>query len=338
MNKNIFQNKTNDNFLNKKKITYFPPKKINQSINPITSISSPSFNKNSIYDQISHSNKSLGNIKNKDNLLELEKNEIKSLNNNNERSKEKPIENKNIKNVQMYLDKYKIKDLNDEEINNLEYEEAIIIDKRTYFQYYYSLLKKKNLILFAFLPSNDYNLSVIKISLLLLSFSLCFTINGFFFSDETMNKINEDKGAYEIIFQIPQILYSTVISAVINMILKTLSLSEKQILSIKMEKDYLIAQKKSNSIKSCLKIKLAIFFILSFILMLFFWYFISCFCAVYKNTQMILINDTLISFALSMLYPFGLNLLPGMFRIPALRAIKKDKKCLYKAGSLVALI
>ncbi len=143
MNKNIFQNKTNDNFLNKKKITYFPPKKINQSINPITSISSPSFNKNSIYDQISHSNKSLGNIKNKDNLLELEKNEIKSLNNNNERSKEKPIENKNIKNVQMYLDKYKIKDLNDEEINNLEYEEAIIIDKRTYFQYYYSLLKKK---------------------------------------------------------------------------------------------------------------------------------------------------------------------------------------------------
>ena len=338
MNKNIFQNKTNDNFLNKKKITYFPPKKINQSINPITSISSPSFNKNSIYDQISHSNKSLGNIKNKDNLLELEKNEIKSLNNNNERSKEKPIENKNIKNVQMYLDKYKIKDLNDEEINNLEYEEAIIIDKRTYFQYYYSLLKKKNLILFVFLPSNDYNLSVIKISLLLLSFSLCFTINGFFFSDETMNKINEDKGAYEIIFQIPQILYSTVISAVINMILKNLSLSEKQILSIKKEKNCLKAQEKAKSIKKCLKIKLVFFFILSFLLILFFWYFISCFCAAYKNTQIILIKDTLISFALSLLYPFGLNLFPGMFRIPAIRAINKDNKCLYKISILLALL
>ena len=153
----------------------------------------------------------------------------------------------------------------------------------------------------------------IKISLLLLSFSLYFTINGFFFCDETMNIINEDKGVYNIIYQIPQILYSTVISAVINMILKKLSLSEKQILSIKMEKDYLLAQKRSNSIKRCLKIKLALFFILSLILMLFFWYFISCFCAVYKNTQIILINDTLVSFALSMLYPFGLNLFPGMF-------------------------
>ena len=192
--------------------------------------------------------------------------------------------------------------------------------------------------IFAFLPSNDYNLIAIKGSLLLLSFSLYFTINGFFFSDETMNKINEDKGAYDFIYQIPQILYSTVISAIINMVLKRLSLSEKQILSIKLEKDYLIAQKKSKTMKMYLKIKLALFFILNFILMLFFWYFISCFCAVYKNTQIVLIKDTLVSFALSMVYPFGLNLLPGMFRLPALRSKNKNKKCLYKISGLIALI
>ena len=122
------------------------------------------------------------------------------------------------------------------------------------------------------------------------------------------------------------------------MVLKILSLSEKQILSIKLEKDYLIAQKKSKIMKMYLKIKLALFFILNFILMLFFWYFISCFCAVYKNTQIILIKDTLVSFALSLLYPFGLNLIPGMFRISALKAIKKDKECLYKISGLIASI
>ena len=74
------------------------------------------------------------------------------------------------------------------------------------------------------------------------------------------------------------------------------------------------------------------------ILMLFFWYFISCFCSVYINTQKILIKDTLISFCLSMLYPFGLNLLPGFFRIPALRAKKRDQKYLYNASLLIALI
>ena len=81
-----------------------------------------------------------------------------------------------------------------------------------------------------------------------------------------------------------------------------------------------------------------IFFIFNFLLILFFWYFISCFCSVYKKTQIILINDTLISFGLSMIYPFGLNLLPGLFRIPSLRVKKKDKECLYKVSTLFSLI
>ena len=39
-----------------------------------------------------------------------------------------------------------------------------------------------------------------------------------------------------------------------------------------------------------------------------------------------------------MLYPIGLNLLPGFFRIPALRAKNKDKQCLYKISKIIALI
>ena len=284
------------------------------------------------------------------NLVDFKNNKGKILKNKKNNNKIKPSnqKNKNPKVIsfkpnnkttnQIKSEKPKIIDLNDEEMNTLEYEIAIKIDKRTYFQYYISLLKKKQLIIFAFYPANDYNLMAVKISLLLLAFSLYFTINGFFFSDETMNKINEDKGAYDILFQIPSILYSTIISAVINMILKRLSLSEKQIINIKMEKDFLRAQKKSKEINKCIKIKLGIFFILSFILMIFFWYFIVCFCAVYKNTQMILIKDTLLSFALSMVYPFLVYLFPGMFRIPSLRAHKKDKKCLYKISSIIALI
>ena len=230
------------------------------------------------------------------------------------------------------------KNYNDQELNTLEYEFAIIIDKRTYFQYYWSLLKKKQLILFTILPANDYNLFSLKIALFLLSFSLYFTINGFFFSDETMHKIYEDKGAFNIILQIPQILYSSIISGVVNMILKFLSLSENNILALKQETDFKKAKKNSKIIKKCINIKFILFFILSVIFLSFFWYFISCFCAVYANTQIILIKDTLVSFSLSMLYPFGLNLLPGLFRIPALKAKNKNKKFLYKISGLIALI
>ena len=73
------------------------------------------------------------------------------------------------------------KNLNDQELNSLEYTLAIDLDKRTYILYYCSLLKKKHLLLFAFVPNNDYNLMPLKISFFLISFSLYFTVNGFFY-------------------------------------------------------------------------------------------------------------------------------------------------------------
>jgi hypothetical protein len=54
------------------------------------------------------------------------------------KAKCKEMNIKDINNNNLY------KNLNDEEINALEYEIAIVIDKRTYFQYYWSLLKKNN--------------------------------------------------------------------------------------------------------------------------------------------------------------------------------------------------
>ena len=250
------------------------------------------------------------------------------------------MNNKNGGDTEIIINKNDIrfKSLNDYELNSLEYNFAIELDKRTYFQYYWSLLKKKQLLLFAFLTNNDYNLTTIKISLFLISFSLYFTVNGFFFSDTTMHKYYEENGEYDILYQIPKLIYSTLISTVINMILKALSLSEKPIVELKEITDMKRALDKSKNIQFCLRIKFISFFLLSFVIMIFFWYFISCFCAVYVNTQVILIKDTLISFFLSMVYPFGINLIPGIFRIPPLREQKKDKECIYKASKIIALI
>ena len=72
------------------------------------------------------------------------------------------------------------KKLYDEELNSLEYIQAIELDKRTFSQYYFSLIKKKQLILFTFFRANDYNLFSVKICLFLTNFSLYLTMNCFF--------------------------------------------------------------------------------------------------------------------------------------------------------------
>ena len=93
--------------------------------------------------------------------------------------------------------------MNDYELNSFEYSEALLKDKRKYYEYYLSLIKRNQPIIFTFFPIKDYNLVSIKISLFLLSFSVYFTANGLFFSDSTMHKIYEDiENSYNFICKI----------------------------------------------------------------------------------------------------------------------------------------
>ena len=62
------------------------------------------------------------------------------------------------------------------------------------------------------------------------------------------------------------------------------------------------------------------------------------FGAVYRYTQIHLIKDTLISFGLSLIYPFGIYLLPGLFRIPSLSNINNKKSYCYKISLIIQMI
>ena len=246
------------------------------------------------------------------------------------------ISNKNTK--LLNNEKKEIYNYNDEELNELNYNDAILYDKRHFIQYYFDLLKRKQIILFTFFSNNDYNIFNIKLSLFFFSFSLYFAVNALFFEDNTMHKIYESKGNLNIIFQIPHIVYSTIISSVINIIVKYFSLSSKYMIRVKKIKDKNESLRESAKLLRILKIKFNIYFFISFIFLIFFLYFISAFCAVYKNTQIILIENTLSSFLLSLLYPFGFSLLPCIFRIPALRDPKKNLQCLYDISKVIAFL
>ena len=223
----------------------------------------------------------------------------------------------------------------DFEINSLEYGEALKLDERNYFQYYIYLIKYNHPIMFSFGSYNDYNSRIIKIFLFFFSFSSDLTINALFFNDDTMHKIYQDKGKYDLLFQIPQILYSALISRLIDTLIKNLALSQDNIVELKQEKGKSNLEKKYTRILKIILTKIIVFFALSFIILLFFWYYITCFCGIYVNTQTHLIKDTVLSLIASLIYPFVIYLIPGIFRIPALRMEKSSGKCLYKFSSFL---
>ena len=61
------------------------------------------------------------------------------------------------------------------------------------------------------------------------------------------------------------------------------------------------------------------------------------FGAIYKNTQLHLLKDTLISIGLSLILPFIIYLLPGLFRITALSNTNKKRECLYNFSKFFQL-
>ena len=223
---------------------------------------------------------------------------------------------------------------NDTELNSLNYEQALLYDKRTYFQYYFSLLKINHLLIFSFYcNSNDYNSQIIKIFLFFFFLSVHLFINALFFNDDTIHRIYEDEGDFNFVYQLPQIIYSSLISTMISTLIKFLSLSENGILELKNIKGKKEKKEIFNNLIKNFIIKFALFFIISFLLLVLFFYYVTCFCGVYVNSQFHLFNDSFISFATSFIYPFGIYLIPGIFRMIAIH--EKGKKCFYKFSQLI---
>ena len=217
----------------------------------------------------------------------------------------------------------------------MKYKDALKYDKRSFYKYYISLIKRKHPILFSFLPIKDYNSKIVKIDLFFLSFSIYYFINSFFFEEKVIHEIYEEKGIYNLIYFMPFILYSFIISHFIFIFIKYLSLSERNLCQIK-SSSVIKANNLVLKVQRCLIIKYNCFYILSIIFLIFFWYKLSSFGAVYQNTQTFLIKNTMISFVFSLIFPFIFNLIPCIIRIYSLKKCKRE--FFYKMNRIIEVI
>ena len=227
---------------------------------------------------------------------------------------------------------------NDYELNNFDYSQTILYDKRSCFNYYFSLIKRKIPLIFYFCPVDDYNSRIIKLCIFSLSFSIYYAINFAFFDNKIMHKIYEIGGKYDIIFFLPKIVISFAASYYITDIIKFIFLSERNISNIRCQIILSVAYRISDKEKKNMIIKYTIFFISGIIFLGFFWILLSSFGAVYPNTQIFIFKNTLISFAMSFFYPIFINIFPCIFRMCALNSNKKSQRCIYNFSKFLKVL
>ena len=243
------------------------------------------------------------------------------------------IYNSILKKYKLEKEKAIFNNMNDSELNSLPYLKAKIFDKRTFCQYYISLLKTKYILILSFCVSIDYFSKYFIRCLLINSFALFYFINALFFSDNIIHDIYINN---KFTIKISIIIYSTLISSVIITILRNLFLNKVN--NNKIIKNEI---KENDMIKKEIKYsnyKYIIIFLLMYILLIISWYYLSAFCAVYKNSQLYLLENVLICYAIFLIYPFILYLLPGFLRISSLSHNKKSSELIYNISKIIQLL
>ena len=224
----------------------------------------------------------------------------------------------------------------DYELNNMDYGDACKNDKRTCIKTYWSMIKREHYVIFTFISRHDHNFFYVKIERFFILICTEITMNGMFFVHETMYK--KQTGGLSFAQKIPQIIFSLVVSHVIEVLLCFLSMTDITYYEIKA-----LPQKEKNHDKifdllDYMKRKLVGFFVFTFLLFLFHWYFISAFCAVYQNTQVIYLRDSAISILISFIDPFIIYGINCLLRVISLSFFCKNKLCcIYKLSDILPL-
>ena len=226
--------------------------------------------------------------------------------------------------------------LNDIELNGADYEIACKKDYRNYGQMYWSLLKNKQLFIFTFYTSNDHNLRVVKIALFILFISFYFAFTALFFNDNIMREIYTYKGNTNAAVHVPNIILSSFCCIIMNFIVRFVSLSERDISKITQEKNPDQRKALAEKTRRALKIKLIILFAISGLLIGLCWYYVSAFCAVFKNSQGHYFTNLLIAFVVCNIWPCVTSLIPPIFRKKSLD--DATSPCMYKFSQIIAYI
>ena len=240
---------------------------------------------------------------------------------------------KKTKNVKTAKNK-DFRDKSENELNSLSYYDAIIEDKRSFIQIYFSFLKTNQILFFAFNPKNDYNSRIIKICFIFFTFALLIFFNTAFIIDNVIYNIYISNGIWKLGNTYIYIICTTLITCIVKNILIEVIFTESDVLSIK----YTFNEIKIKNILGIVVLKCVLFFGFGILCLAGIWLYVACFFTVFANTKHYAVMNMIISFGSFLVVPIIFYIFPALIRTISLSNRKKKNKLYLYILSKVLLI
>ena len=213
----------------------------------------------------------------------------------------------------------------------MPYSTALEIDKRNIFLIYISLIKIKiDIIKLLFYPEKFSHLSL-TLSIYFLDFLFSFFMNAFLYTDDIISEKYHNNGTLNLYTSLFLSFISNLVSNICTSIIYKIVayneyLDELTKNNIRKSKYILIFKKLFNIIK----IKIFIFFFISFIISNFSIFYIIIFCQIYKKSQKSLLENYLIGVVESLCYSVGVSFIICFLRYFSL---KFKSKYIYRTST-----
>jgi uncharacterized membrane protein len=213
---------------------------------------------------------------------------------------------------------------------------AIVISKDvlSYLMTYWNYLKFKQIILFTFFTQTKGILRTTKIALFILFIAFYMAFTALFFNDSIMRALYIYKGNANAAVHIPNIILSSICSFIAGLIVRYVCLNERDISKVLSENHPEDREEMAKKVKKSSKIKLLILYAVSGVLILLCWYYVSAFCAIFKNSQKNYLINFFVCFLVCNLWPFVTCWIPTIMRK---KALENHNECLYKASQIVSI-
>ena len=211
--------------------------------------------------------------------------------------------------------------------------------KFSFIELYWFILRKKHRIISLLVKKDVYDIFAIKLSLLLLSYTIDFFVTTLFFFNFEIRKLFHIKKHLEpiyIVFMgIFDILISTFLIKVIDLLMEYRTNFRRYEILQKYENDRSNYFSSLNGMIKGFKQKMIIYYVLMFAFSIFTWYMVSAFIATFNNSKMIWGCMIGINFGLSNIFPFIYYFFGVLFQY---KGIHSESYKMYKFGLIMIKI
>ena len=203
-------------------------------------------------------------------------------------------------------------------LDNYDYTQAIKYEKRHFCKIFFICILAKENIINIFLFRTQLEITPLRICLFIFSFSCDLALNTIFYSNDSISDKYHYTGKSIFLFSLLNNFLQSILSSIVGLILVNIfqfmidfrgdleDIFREKEKKLRKNKDYKVDKKEKKNIwmrikkiSSKLAYKIIIFIISEFLIMLFFYYFVTAFCEVYLKTQISWLYDFFISFLIS---------------------------------------